>query len=288
MKLEHELIKKTVALPFNVFTFHARDLSRLIPQHWHQSTELINCQSGQLDVWIEGKHYRMSKGDLLIINPNTVHSTQSPIANHVLIVQLPLTFLQELTENQFNRNFRFNVNTVKDHRDDFTVVRNSLIRLADIYENKCHEWPLVDKVEEEALILTVISNILSLNAVYTFTKSNSHHSSSLQLMNQVTHFINNHVSEQLSLHRVAQEFNYSDSYFSRIFKQSFNMNFHDFVTSIRLNDAVSKLVNSDQSVDFIAQSSGFITYRNFYNAFCRVYQVSPNEYRKNSRQYFSI
>lgn len=283
MKLEHELIQRTETLPFNLFTFRARDLNRLIPQHWHQSTELIDCLSGSLDVWVEGGHLRLHEGDLLLINPYTVHSTQSLTVNHILVVQLPLPFLQSLTENQFNHQFQFDLNTMQSSSSNYQHPRQCLGRLAALFEKSRHSWTLATKIEEQALMLEVIADLVS-NHTRPIPPHHVVHGPSMELMNQVTHYINHHFSEQLSLHQVASEFNYSDSYFSRMFKQNFGINFHGFVISVRLNDAVARLVNSDESVTDIAQASGFETYRNFYNAFNDVYQVSPSEYRKNSQK----
>ena len=60
------------------------------------------------------------------------------------------------------------------------------------------------------------------------------------------------------------------------------MNFHDFLVSVRLNEAVKQLVTTNQTLNQIAMSSGFETYRNFYNAFTQVYRITPGEYRKNA------
>lgn len=283
MKLEHELIPRTETLPFNLFTFRARDLDRLIPQHWHQSTELIDCLSGSLDVWVEGGHLRLHQGDLLLINPYTVHSTQSLTVNHILVVQLPLPFLQSLTENQFNHQFQFDLNTIQLPSSSYQHPRQCLDKLAELFERSKRSWTLATKIEEQALLLGVIADLVS-NHTRPMPDSHVTHGPSMELMNQVTHYINHHFSDELSLHQVASEFNYSDSYFSRMFKQAFSINFHGFVISVRLNDAVARLVNSDESVTDIAQASGFETYRNFYNAFNDVYQVSPSEYRKNSQK----
>ncbi|MEE6725188.1 AraC family transcriptional regulator [Pediococcus acidilactici] len=103
-------------------------------------------------------------------------------------------------------------------------------------------------------------------------------------MDKITSYINSHVDKRINLHQIAQEFNYSDSYFSKIFKNGFGMNFHDFITSVRLNDALTKMTTTNISIQEIAVLSGFETYRNFYNSFTKVYQISPLEYRVISQK----
>ncbi len=114
MKFEHEIINSKNLLPFKAFTFYAKDKIRIIPQHWHQSTELLYCIFGNLNVWINGQLYVMKKNDIILINPNVVHSTQSPTYNHILCIQLPLAFFPEITEDHVNTDYLFKVKTVKN------------------------------------------------------------------------------------------------------------------------------------------------------------------------------
>lgn len=279
MKLTHEVIQKNGALPFRVFTFKAQNTDRIIPQHWHQSTELIYCLDGALDVWLEGTLYSMQPNDILLINSNTIHSTQSPIPNHVLCIQIPLAFLQNITENQFNHNFIFNLNTVKYPSTKLHSLYKLLNRLVTISDYSRNTLPLEMLIEEQALVLHLISILVASYSTRLHSDPTYHPSDTLQFMERVTTYINNNFYDQMSLHQVAHHFNYSDSYFSRIFKSEFNMNFHDFLVSVRLNDAVKQLITTDNSIDAIAINCGFNSYRNFYNTFLKVYQISPRQYR---------
>lgn len=282
MKFEHELIPSTGTLPFNIFTFRAKDLNRMIPQHWHQSTELIYCLEGGLDVWLEGTRFRLKSRDLILINPFTVHATKSPVTNHVLCIQLPLSYLKGLTENQFSVTIKFDLNTVIQPATTINPLHDQLDALTLIYESENQPLPLSVKIEAQARMLAVIAELVANHSVPPTKPNATNGHSPIELMNAVTHYIDQHFYEELSLHSIASAFNYSDSYFSRVFKSNFNMNFHEFLNSVRLNDAVNKLTTSDASIDAIAKTSGFENYRNFYNAFCSVYQISPREYRLNT------
>ncbi|MEE6712359.1 cupin domain-containing protein, partial [Pediococcus acidilactici] len=134
MQLKHELIRRVGYLLFHAFTFKARNLKRVIPQHWHQSTEIIYCLSGKLNVWINQNLYVMGCGDILVINSNTIHSTQSPCPNHVLCIQLPLPLLQTITENQYLKSFSFDLNTTQASSLQFKKLQKILNDITKIVD----------------------------------------------------------------------------------------------------------------------------------------------------------
>ena len=283
MNLKHEFIKKEGPMPFHAFTFRAKDTNRIIPQHWHQSTELLYCIQGELKVQINQKSFILKSGDIIVINPNTVHSTQSPTYNHVLCLQLQYSFLTNLTNHQFNHEFLFSLNTVLQPSNSNFYIQKQLSTLIHYVENQKinNLGGLADTIEEESIVLKIISNLVRYNSYEIKKKNGGKSLTSIQLMNDLTNYINKHFQEKITLHGAAQHFGYSDSYLSRLFAANFDMTFHNFLDSVRMNEAVSRLNNPDYTIDEIATECGFSTYRNFYNTFVGIYQVSPTKYRNS-------
>jgi AraC-like DNA-binding protein len=281
MTLEHEFIKKEGPLPFHTFTFRAKDTKRIIPQHWHQSTELLYCIEGNLSVLINQKSYLLKSGDIIVINPNTVHSTHSPTHNHVLCLQLQYSFLSDLTNHQFNHEFLFSLNTAIRPCNSVLYIREQLLKLVHYVENPKEDSVngLADSIEEESIVFKIISNLIRYNSCKIKNQNNNSVLPPLELMNDLTNYINAHFKDRITLHGLAKHFGYSDSYLSRIFASNFGMNFHDFLNSVRMNEAVSKLNNPNYTIDRIATECGFSTYRNFYNTFIGIYQITPTKYR---------
>ena len=87
--ISHEYIQNNPQLPFKLFSFHAHNLARVIPLHWHQSTEILYCESGELQVTVKNQSYLLKKNDFIVINPYEIHTSKSPIENHILCIQLP-------------------------------------------------------------------------------------------------------------------------------------------------------------------------------------------------------
>ena len=93
-------------------------------------------------------------------------------------------------------------------------------------------------------------------------------------------FIENHYMENLSLNVLAEEIHMNPYYFSSFFKKSTGANFKDYVNQVRVRHAVSMLVSTDLKIYEIAEKAGFGDVRAFNEAFQRVYQETPGNYRK--------
>lgn len=134
--ITHELVDNDKSIPFKIFDFHAHDLSRIIPPHWHQSTEILFCKYGKLRIKIQNHTYNLHSNDFIIINPNEIHSTQSLSKNWVLCLQLPYSFLQEATQDKFTHNFIFNANSTNREKPQDDNLRKNFCELLALVSKK--------------------------------------------------------------------------------------------------------------------------------------------------------
>lgn len=69
-----------------------------------------------------------------------------------------------------------------------------------------------------------------------------------------------------------------------IFKESFGVTPHKYVTELRLNEACELLLSTTRTLTTIANNVGYSEYSIFYKAFYSKYKMSPTEYRKFSNE----
>jgi two-component system response regulator YesN len=100
-----------------------------------------------------------------------------------------------------------------------------------------------------------------------------------RLMVTITHYINNHLSEPLTLTRISDYVNYNSSYISRLFKQNMNMNFSEFINEKRMEKAKELLKTTNKKVDVISKEVGFDNSKYFFRVFREATGMSPREYR---------
>ena len=97
---------------------------------------------------------------------------------------------------------------------------------------------------------------------------------------RVTHYIDEHYSEGVSLEEVAEATGISRYYVSHLFKELMDNTFVGYVNELRLNHAAMLLVTTDLPIIEIASKSGFNNLSNFNRAFKMYFGKTPSSYRK--------
>ena len=82
---------------------------------------------------------------------------------------------------------------------------------------------------------------------------------------------------ELGLFIIATEFHYSPEYFSRWFKKNFGVNFHQYITDLRI-DYAKKLLKSGKDSKDVPALVGFKTRDHFTKTFKKAVNLTPKEY----------
>jgi two-component system response regulator YesN len=101
-----------------------------------------------------------------------------------------------------------------------------------------------------------------------------------EVIGQAKRYINEHFREPLSLEDVAREVHLSSFYLSRLFKEKEGVNFVDYLTRLRLEEAKKLLVQTNDKVAAIAERVGYAEANYFSRIFRRHFGMSPSEYRQ--------
>jgi AraC-like DNA-binding protein len=104
-------------------------------------------------------------------------------------------------------------------------------------------------------------------------------------MQNIMQFIDeNYDGPEMSLTLVAEKFDMTSSYLSRIFKACAGENFIDYITGKRLEKAASLLKSTDYSISRIVEMVGYSDSASFTRKFTRHYFMSPGNYRKVNQE----
>lgn len=88
-------------------------------------------------------------------------------------------------------------------------------------------------------------------------------------------YIEKNYMNDITLKTVASQFNISYYYFSRIFSNTFNMTFKQYLDNIRINAAESLLQDKNIPITEIAYNCGFTSIRTFNRTYKRIKGHSP-------------
>ena len=84
---------------------------------------------------------------------------------------------------------------------------------------------------------------------------------------------------------MAQHFNVSECYISRIFAQKFKINLRNYLGLIRAEYAANLIRTTDENITLISQLSGFDSQRTFNRMFKAAYGRTPKEYKNSINQF---
>ncbi|MEM7344845.1 MAG: helix-turn-helix domain-containing protein [Chloroflexota bacterium] len=93
-------------------------------------------------------------------------------------------------------------------------------------------------------------------------------------------FIETNLDNDITLMQVAQAASMSQWHYQRIFKALTNETLKTYIRSRRLANALDKLLKPDIRIIDIAIEAGFESQESFTRAFKKVYDMTPNTYRK--------
>ncbi len=102
-------------------------------------------------------------------------------------------------------------------------------------------------------------------------------------INKVISYINNNLSENLSLEKLSHIAHFSASHFHKIFKELAGETLNNYIQRVRLETAANKLLhNPSLSITEIAMSCGFSSSATFARAFKNNFGISATDFRQES------
>ena len=97
---------------------------------------------------------------------------------------------------------------------------------------------------------------------------------------QVLIYIDKNIREKLDLETLAKITGWDTEYFGKVFKESVGMTPYQYILKCKIELAKKLISQSGEFSQSICYEIGFSTYSNFYTAFKKHTQLSPQEYKK--------
>ena len=97
----------------------------------------------------------------------------------------------------------------------------------------------------------------------------------------ITRYLQEHLSEEISLAVLAEKFHLNPQYISQLFKSEIGVGFLTYLTNARLEKAKKLLVSTSLSIAEIAEQSGYGDYRVFTKVFKKTEGITPSQFRRD-------
>jgi AraC family cel operon transcriptional repressor len=254
--------------------------------HEHSYYEMIYVLKGNADNIIEEIPYKMSDGDIFLLPPGVCHriwvGDDSVIVNIIIKKSLFTDrFLEEIGKDGVIAKFvRQNVyqplgesKHLKFHTLHHAPLRNILALLV----SEAFRGP--NRFQIKKLLLATVFNYLKVSELYDGEDT----CSESEITNNILEYIHkNHMTVTLS--DVANHFNYSVSYLSKLIKKLTGMSFVNILQSIKLKEACHLLVTTNYKIETIMEMVGYNNTMYFNRVFKEKIGTSPSRYRKMHKE----
>lgn len=239
--------------------------------HTHNHTELFYIVGGKGQFLIEDEGFPVNANNLVIINPNVIHTEDSLNAQPLEYIVLGIDGIELATSE--NSNGRF---CILDHFESAEIsgcLRNILREM----EQKSTGYEDVCQAFMEILVIRLMRNTtLSVSSQPQTTANNRQCAA-------VRRYIEMHFKEPLTLEQLAEEAHMNKYYLSHVFKREYGVSPINYMISRRIEESKYLLAETDLSLSQIAQLLGFSSLSYFSQVFRRTQETSPMEYRQSTR-----
>ena len=100
------------------------------------------------------------------------------------------------------------------------------------------------------------------------------------VFNRIFLYIEDHLTEKLTVEEIARQVYLSPTYLQSVFKENFGIPLAEYVRSQKLKRALELLYNTEKRIIYIAYDSGFEHESSFIRPFKREFGMTPGEARR--------
>ncbi|MCT8388940.1 AraC family transcriptional regulator [Leuconostoc holzapfelii] len=272
----HEIVKPVALnLPVYWIIHDAKEQQHAVPRHWHEELELNLTVSGQLtDFLIDGQVFDTQTGDVLVINSGSVHAIPiQKIGNEALTLFFNNEFLRTALPNISELVFATHPNAISQVEStelvDYLYAMHYTVRHDPT--NYLRITRLAYDILDE-LVMHFSNHDFGVNPHLIQAKD--------EKLYKILWYIKTNVHHGLTVSAIAAHFEVSTSYLSRYFKMKLQMTPLEYLQAIRLNKAYQYLMNTNKSISWISDMTGFGDVKSFERLFKTTYGLSPKKYRQ--------
>lgn len=251
------------------------------PVHWHYAVELLYVENNSFNIFVNNGEFALDEGDILFIANGDTHgfSTRNNPGRRIFI-QFDSSAFNNFGSNNIIKPLISNTFKVSSKDTPFyQKLRSNIISIVESYSNKdfCFELFLSARIYD---ILAILSGFLADKANLLSSTDSIKKIQGMEKLSDAFKFIDANYMNDISMSDVAKAVGFSESYFSRIFKDITEKNFIHYLNECRIKQAEHFLTQSNMSIAEIAYSVGFNSIVTFNRSFKNIKGCSPSVYKK--------
>ncbi|QLK86792.1 response regulator transcription factor [Staphylococcus sp. 17KM0847] len=222
------------------------------PVRCFDSIILVLSLDGSISIKKEGQLY--SDVQLHLINESELYEIHSDSA---LLFYIPSSYFKKENINIFNATF-----VIQQH----DAIKANLALLFNYF--KTHEHTS----DHAKHLVTHLLKEITRHQLPPTDKTND-------MLEGIVTYIREHLQERITLETLSKNFYVSSSYISILFKQQMNMNFYEYLTSLRVAKSMEDVSMHDKKVKTIAHLWHYPSATNYIIHFKKYIGMTPKKYK---------
>lgn len=257
--------------------------------HTHEYIELTYVVKGEFRQKILGRDIIFSEGDLCLIDKNCLHQDYLQSENVVVL------FLG-IANDMFSEIMNENIATQKI----ISFLQSALLKQKDVQQYIHFEPGAEASTELDDCLCMLLRELMGsdigtyyirkglllrifriLSTKYDFALSREQRKTmNWILFEEIDTYIKQHYAT-ITIQELTEVFHFQKDYFNRLIKSKTGLTYSAYVQDIRLAKAEHLLLNTEMSIEEIAENIGYQNRGFFYRIFEKRNGVTPAEYRRS-------
>ena len=281
LNFDREHSEKRGILSQEIKVFHIKDqIVNEFEYHYHDFNKIIIFIKGNVTYMIEGKAYKLKPWDLLMIGSGQIHK---PIIDPTeeyerFIIWFDPSMVSKHSRDHTNLLMCFDlaarrqINLLRISDEPLVKVKNIVRELIEAESEPAFGHDIL----KSALLLQLL---VILNRAFVLEEADTQDILFDKNITEILTYINQHLSEDLSISSLASRCFLSKYHLMRKFKSYTGYTLHQYILQKRLYMAKSML-SKGETMTSISQRAGFNDYSTFVRAFKKEFGLSPRDYVK--------
>lgn len=258
--------------------------------HWHYYMEILYITDGEIRAENDGQIYHCSKGDLLLIRPEAIHSIYEEGTGHNSYYFAKFDVNRVQSGSSYVPKLDVILRGAVNDQHAPMLLKHDTIASLHLGEHllRLHQELMERKYGYDLMVQSYLG-LLLVKILRIWRDSGIDMDAAVQADNgdisirNITAYIDAHAGEDLRVEQLAALCSMSYSYFAKSFHSLYGRSCKEYIEFIRISKAEELLLFTDCDLSYISQETGFADSSHLIKTFRRLKGLTPKQYKLQNR-----